>query len=52
VKEEVKSFLASLGERTFNEQSEQHQDSQEFKDELPGGAQDEDPDEDSSLGNI
>ncbi len=51
VKEEVKSYLVSRDEDIIREQDKsQKSDTGEFRDELPGGAQDEDSDEGSPFG--
>ncbi len=53
VKEEVKSYLISQDESSFIEPREtRSQSGSEFRDELPGGTQDEDPDEGGGLGGI
>ncbi|NVO18293.1 MAG: ATP-dependent Clp protease ATP-binding subunit [Bacteroidetes bacterium] len=53
VKDEVKSYLLSLDEGSYNEPKEaRRRESNEFRDELPGGAQDEDPDDVGGLGGL
>jgi ATP-dependent Clp protease ATP-binding subunit ClpC len=53
VKDEIKSYLLSLDEGTFHEPKESgKRESNDFRDELPGGAQDEDPDEGGGLGGL
>lgn len=53
VKDEVKSYLTGSSESSFKEFNESKgQESADFRDELPGGAQDEDPDDAGGLGNI
>lgn len=53
VKEEVKSYLLSLDESSYSEPKESaSRETPEFRDELPGGTQDDDPDEGGGLGNL
>jgi ATP-dependent Clp protease ATP-binding subunit ClpC len=53
VKDEIKSYLLSLDEGSFNAPKESgKRESSDFRDELPGGAQDEDPDEGGGLGGL
>jgi ATP-dependent Clp protease ATP-binding subunit ClpC len=53
VKDEVKSYLTGSADSSFKEFNESKgQESADFRDELPGGAQDEDPDDAGGLGNI
>lgn len=53
VKEEVRSYLLSMDDSGINEQKESSSSSNmDFRDELPGGTQDEDPDDAGGLGGI
>ncbi len=53
VKEEVKSYLTGSSENSLKEFNESKgQESADFRDELPGGSQDEDPDEAGGLGGL
>jgi len=53
LKEEVKSYRNSIDEGPASDSPEiRGQESRDFRDELPGGAQDEDPDEGSGLGGL
>jgi ATP-dependent Clp protease ATP-binding subunit ClpC len=53
VKDEIKSYLLSMDESSFIEPKESgKKESNEFRDELPGGSQDEDPDEGGGLGGL
>ena len=53
VKEEVRSYLLSMDDSGMNEQKESSSSSNmDFRDELPGGTQDEDPDDAGGLGGI